>query len=238
MLRLSRSNLDAGCKGTRNEGGANARLYVAETKTYFASLADFYSGTPMEKAFTERALFAQGTPTIQQEVLDKIRTIVNVTVRNQELLDRDGKLTLALSRVTSSTFISFVSVAIKESIKLRDEYKTAGIEHLWVYKNKEKTKGQNFLTNVRFLHNNVRSELHWNHLKADFAQRIGELKAPAAPTPQVAPQSATIVDLADDEVEHLNVKPAAANVEDLDVKPPPAKKAKKQMLLSDMLGRS
>ena len=108
MLRLSRSNLDAGCKGTRNEGGANARLYVAETKTYFASLADFYSGTPMEKAFTERALFAQGTPTIQQEVLDKIRTIVNVTVRNQELLDRDGKLTLALSLEDHILFVAGV----------------------------------------------------------------------------------------------------------------------------------
>ena len=150
MLRLSRSNIDPSCKGTRNEGGANARLYVAETKTYFASLADFYSGTPMEKAFTESALFAQGTPTIQQEVLDKIRTIVDVTVRNQELLDRDGKLTRALSRPTASTFITFLSVSTKDNIEIRNGYKTAGFEYWRTIENPKTGKGKNSLSTGSF----------------------------------------------------------------------------------------
>ena len=235
MLRLSRSNFENSCYGTRNEGGAIARLYIAETKDWFVDLADFYDGTPMEAAFTERTLFNEGVRVIKPIVLEKIRAIVDVTLRLQEALDRDGKLTRALSRPTASTFITFLSVSTKDNIEIRNGYKTAGFEYWRTIESPKTGKGRNSLTNVRCFINGSRADLHWKHLVADFAQRVGDLKAPAAPTPQVAPQSATIMDLTDDEVGGLNVKPPPANVEDndLDVKPPPAKK---QMLLSDMFG--
>ena len=157
-----------------------------------------------------RELFKQGLRVIKPVVLERISAIVDVTIALHDLLDRDGKLTRALGLVAAKPFLSFLSsVAMKDNAEVRGASKAIGIECTFLVNNPKTGAGQNWLTNigVRF-HNGARAELHWKHLKALFAQHIGDLtdgdlKPPAAPTPQVvpqvvpqvAPQSAPIADL-------------------------------------------